>query len=105
MSVQEMGGSITSMLWRAPLIRLTQPGNPCRGEEDSPTFLDPSAILWVRRNYSKWKNEAEETQPTRFLYTEIYATHFVATVLESPEEIARLRDAAFGHAQPALRSV
>lgn len=98
-SGNELSGSITNMMWKPPLIRLTQPGNPNNGELNSATFIDPTEILWIRANYSTWKTAAEETQPQRFLYTEIYARNFIATVTETPEQIARLRDEAFGYKQ------
>ena len=37
--------------------------------------------------------------------TEIHCCHFVCHVLESPDEVARLRDAIFGYTTPELKAV
>jgi len=84
---------------RAPLVELTQIGNPeVNGGQPTPCYVDPSMIAIVYRSPSAFNSTVTEE---RFPYVE--ATNVVLTtgnhvsVLEAPAEIARRREEALGN--------
>lgn len=108
MSVQEMGGSITNMRWQPPLIRLTQVSIDCvDGGASTTCYVAPDAIYQIHRSRVWSGDKAGEGQ--EICCTEVYGAYMKAQVLETPEEICRLRDEALGFKPTppttALRSV
>ena len=96
---EQMDLTATQMVWRPKLIRLTQIGNPDfnNGESQS-CFIDPGVITAVYRApaaFSK-RDKPEERHPS-VECTAVFYCHGTLHVLESPEEVALLREQAYGH--------
>ena len=95
---QEISGTMTQMAWRPKLLKLTQIGNPDWGD-GKPTicFLDPSSITRISSvvaAFPKRENPAEKW-PDVFC-TEVFFCHGSLHVIETPEQVALMRDLAFG---------
>jgi hypothetical protein len=108
---QQIDGSMTQMLWRAPLLRLTQIPVPDL-DEGQPTvvFVDPQQIGAVRRLNSGYAKKLEAGPAAREFHpmiacTEVHCCHYTLLVVEMPEEVAMLRDRALGHEPPRPRSI
>lgn len=102
MSIQHIGGSVTNVMWRPVLIRLTQIGNPdVDGGEPTAMYLDPATITRVSRVAGGFRT-VESVGAEKTLWhplvscTEVVASGLGCFVIESPEEVARLREVAYG---------
>ena len=84
----------TQMLWRPRLIKLTQPAGD--GVAESVLYIQPEFISAIRRIRAKPGKDDEEIEAT-IVIANSFAHHIV--VLETPDEVARLRDIAFGFEQ------
>lgn len=86
---------VTNMVWRPALIALTLMPRP-EVDDGKPTqcFVDPNGISAVWRTNVKHDAEPDAPGPT---YTIVHCCHFHLMVVETPAEIALLRDRALGH--------
>lgn len=92
------------MTWRAPLIKLTQIGNP-EHDAGQPTtiYIDPSCISYIRRTSGSFIKSEFRQGPDFQAHPRIDCTavslHGASEmlVLETPETIAAARDRAYGH--------
>ena len=102
-----MDVSATQMVWRPKFIKLTQIGNPdFRNGEQTPCYIDPgviTAIFMVPAAFTK-RNKPEERHPDVDC-TAVFYCHGTLHVLESPDEVARLREAAYGDEPAKLKAV
>lgn len=106
---------ITNMMWQPKLIRLTLIANPdIDGGEPTPTFVNPQQISGIRRTASCYAKVSSYGKPAdqveyhpRIACTEVHCCHFTVLVTETPDEVAKLRDEAFGHEppKPVLKAV
>jgi hypothetical protein len=86
---------VTNMTWRPALVALTLMPNPnVDNGVATRAFVDPSAISAVWRAQVKVENEAQVDQQT---YTIVHCCHYHVVVVETPEQVALLRDRALGH--------
>ena len=103
----QMDLTATQMVWRPKLIRLTMIGNPdYRNGEPSACYIDPgviTAIFQVPAAFQK-RNKPEERHPD-VECTAVFYCHGTIHVLESPDEIARLREAAYGNEPTKFKAV
>ena len=89
---------VTNMVWRPPLIRVTQVARPdCDGGAPTALYVQPEWIAVIarhlyRHNDIEGKPQGEVATATMVSLT----TNMSYFVLESVEEVARLRDEAFG---------
>lgn len=85
--------------WRPQLIKVTTVGNPevVDGEPQA-AYIDPSLIAFMFRGVTQWNPQKEDTvkmDPVEC--TNIWLTiGHPLSVLESPGEVNRLRDLAYG---------
>lgn len=105
MNSQQM--DVTNMMWRSALLRLTQIGNPdVNGGQPTVCYLDPQAITRISVVVAAFSLRANpEKRHPDVPCTEIFYCHGTLHVLESPEEVARMRDRALGHEPPKLKSM
>ena len=102
--------NITAMQWRAPLIKLTQIGNPdVDGGQPTATYVSAEAIGQIRRLKGAFVTYDSIVEGNRNFHpavecTEIHCCHYTMLVTESPETVAMLRDKAFGFEPPGLRA-
>lgn len=90
--------NVQNMRWRPSLVRLTQIHHPSKEGPDvpeGPAFCDPEDILCIRLSTVKFEHGAGIVSCTA-----VNMHCGVLNVVESPEEVARLRDEAFGHVKP-----
>ena len=93
------------MAWRPELIRLTF--IPLAGiEHNTPCWLDPQAIMGIRKGWVVCKPVEGQNQPSGRVATcvMLYSGPDMH-VEEEPDEIARLRNKAFGFEPPKPKSV
>ena len=98
---------VTNMMWRPALLQLTQIGNP-DWDNGTPTvcFIDPSAITKLSRVVASFPTRADPTKKHPDVScTEVFYCHGALHVIESPEEIAMMRDKIFGHAPQKPKAV
>ena len=95
----DMSGNFTQMMWKPKLIRLTQIGNPdAYGGRPMPAYLDPATIMSITATVGAFPTLADPAAKHPLVEcTLIFYCHGHLHVLESPEKIAMLRDAALGH--------
>lgn len=95
----DMTGSITQMHWKPRLLRLTQIGNP-DVDDGHPTscYIDAQAITRISRVVAAFSMRADpQKRHPDVLCTEVFYCHGAVHVLETPEQIALMRDRALGH--------
>ena len=87
----------TQMVWEPPMLKLTYIGNPGLDDEQ-PTncYISPRFIYGIHRarcifDKEKFPN-ASDVHCTLVHYANLYLH-----VLETPEQVAMMRDKAFGH--------
>lgn len=107
MSSNSMDLTATQMVWRPKLIRLTQILHP---EFKSPKagicYIDPGAITAVFASdviFSKQGKPDEKHDPIEA--TAVFYCHGTLFVHESPEEVALLREKAYGHEPEKLKAI
>lgn len=91
--------------WRAPLLKLTQIGNPDHdGGKPTTIYIDPSCISYIRRTRGSFVKVASRGgQPPYEEHERIDCTavslhgNNEMLVIETPEVIAAARDRAYGH--------
>lgn len=90
--------------WHAPLLKLTQIGNPDHdGGLPTTIYIDPSCISYIRRTSGAFVKADHKTGPDYPSHERVDCTavnlhgHSEMLVLESPETIAAARDRAYGH--------
>jgi len=96
---------ITTMQWQPALVRLTSIGNPdVAGGAPQPAYVNASAITGIRRvigSYATYASLEAQARPLAMHpgveCTEVECCHFRILVTETPHEVARRRDEAFGH--------
>lgn len=85
----------TQMIWRAPLLRLTQVGMPgLAAGKETVCYVDPQIITNVRRVNCKIDDTVEY-----IVCTEVKTPYGYLHVTELPELVASMRDEAFGFPQ------
>ena len=86
------------MNWKPKLIRLTMIGNPdWDGGKPQVCFLDPAVIVSLSEGFGAFSTR--DDPPKRHpdvRCTAVFFCHGTLHVLESAEEVARLRDEALG---------
>lgn len=91
--------NVTNMLWRPKLLRLTQVRHPAEdGAPDipeGPAYVDPQDIIAVQSTTVKFKGDG-----STILCTSVRTHIGYLNVTESCEQVAKMRDEAFGHAEP-----
>lgn len=97
---------VTQMMWRPSLIKLTQIGNPDHSNGmPTPIYIDPTCIQHIRcgrGSFMRYEAVTHDIQGNERFHPSIECTylnlhgHTDMLVLETPDEIARLRDEAFG---------
>jgi hypothetical protein len=100
--------NVRNMTWRPRLVRLTCIANPDVDEgRPTPTYCDPQDISTIRRTTGGYMTASSYGKPREeqcfhalVACTEVHCGHTILFVEESPEEVARLRDKAFGHEPP-----
>lgn len=105
--------NVTAMQWRAPLLRLTCIPNPdVAGGLPTSTYVAPEQISQIRRvksGYAVAESLLLRPEERRFHAqvecTEVNCCHFILLVTESPDEIAMLRDKAFGFEPERLKAI
>lgn len=91
---------VTNMMWQPEMIRLTQIGNPeIDNGKSQPMYIDPSTIKCVRSTMGAFRKAGTDQWHESVPCTEVNCCHFVAMVVESPEQVAMLRNAALGYQQ------
>lgn len=109
----EINQNVTSMLWRAPLLRLTCIGNPDVNEgRPTNTFVPPEAIGQIRRMWGAYRTKEslhDVANPPRYHpgveCTEVHCGHYTLLVTELPETVAMWRDKALGFEPTGLKAV
>lgn len=103
----DMSGNITQMLWKPKLIRLTQIGNPDVDEgKPTPCFLDPATVTSIVACVAAFATRQDQTKRHPDVYcTAVFYCHGTLHVLETPEQVAVLRDRALGHEPEKLKAV
>ena len=93
----------TQMLWKPQLLRLTQVPHPkLDGEVPTACFIDPSMILMIRRTLVTFPEKPERFDVCTLVITGVGSSYL--HVMESPEQVATMRDRALGFA-PTLKEV
>ena len=95
--MNDISGTMTQMMWRPSLIRLTQIGIPFIADgETTICYVDPTAIqkISTERVALKDPNSGQEFVT---MATFVNCCHFSCSVTESCEVVAMLRDRALGH--------
>lgn len=89
--MQTVDISGTQIIWRPPLVQLTDP------IDGSPVFMHPDQIQGIRRGIAKGPDNTDIE--VTFVLAGCLSHHML--VKESPEEVARLRNEAFGIVPPS----
>ena len=98
--------NVTNMMWRPPLLKLTSYSIPeINNGEPTSVFLEPSGITTIRRVLTSRKKPGVEESYPDIEVTEVFFCHGSILCMETPEQVAMLRDRAFGHEPPVLKSV
>lgn len=95
------------MMWQPALLRLTQIGNPdVEGGAPTPCYLTPQSITRISKAVAAFQMREDSTKRhPDVACTEVFYCHGALHVLESPEEVAMMRDRALGHEPPKPKSV
>ena len=103
----QVDGSQVVSYYKPPLMRLTLIGAAdVEGGEPTPAFVDPLAISSIRRTKAAYSVADSRTGGGKVEYhpsaecTEVNCCHFTLLVVESPGQVAMLRDRALGHELP-----
>jgi len=99
-----MDVTTTQMMWKPPLLRLTQISMPGMVENTTNLYVDPFVISQISRaKPTHTKEDGTKIQGDEC--TMVNCCHFVCWVIESPEAVARLRDEALGHKSASLKAL
>ena len=96
----------TQMVWRPKLIKLTMIGNPDWNKgEPSPCYLDPGVITSISKVVASFpiREDPSKKHPD-VECTAVFFCHGTFHVLESPEEVAMLREKAYGQ-EPQIKAI
>lgn len=98
-----------TMVWRPRLIKVTQVVQP-ELDDGKPTvaFINPECIDKISRMVIGWtKRDGTGQWPDQSVTGVSMHSQGVLFIVESPEEVAKMRDQAFGYenGKPALKSV
>jgi hypothetical protein len=97
---------VTNMLWQPALLRLTCQHPEVNGGKQMAAYIAPQAITVVRRVAVVFGSPEDPNRKYPAIdCTEVFYCHGVLHVLETPEEVARLRDLALGHERPKPKAV
>ena len=95
--MEPMNMNAQMMMWRPALIKLTQIGRPeVNNGEPVSLYVDPSAIQRITIEQTVF-NLVDGTKSEPVVCTSVFCCHFHCAVLESPEQVALMRDQALGH--------
>lgn len=99
--------TVSQMHWQPALIRLTQIANPdCDEGKATPCFVNPQHITQISRGVTSFTKTINGVVPPEGMreYHPAQACTFVVIsaglglqVVESPEQVALMRDRALGH--------
>ncbi len=91
--------NVQNMVWRPTLVKLTQIGSPeWNNGETTTCYVEPSSITHIQRGGGAVGTKANEMDKKECTF--VCMCHGTLLVTETPEEVARLRDAAFGYNPP-----
>ena len=95
--------NVTQMQWRPELLKLTQVGRPeVNNGEPVALYVDPTAIQKITIE-EVYFNLPDGSKGPAVVCTSVFCCHFHCAVLESPEQVALMRDRALGY-KPKLTS-
>ncbi len=80
------------------MIKLTQIGNPeMKDGHQTDLFINPACINMINEAMGSFTSTETGKAQTRRPCTQVVCCHFHALVVETPAQVAKLRDEAMGH--------